>query len=274
MARLCSVTRYSLSLASEESKACECASVVGRVGERKGKGYSPLSIHHARSACACVYTSTHGGVAGGSERIPPSHSSRAQPEPRGGALWLWCCLFVLGIWGLELFLMLSALLPRLASATRHAASGWASPLVGAVAGEKALLLCAIMVCIDPYAGLRWRLSFTSPAYERARGRDSHDLHAISSLCANMISAATPLAWGRLWSAGHGSSVAQQVVRGLKTHSGTKKRFTKLPSGKFKRDKIGRVHLNTGTSGAEIRRGRRPQYANLTQEKNLQKLMPF
>ena len=74
--------------------------------------------------------------------------------------------------------------------------------------------------------------------------------------------------------GEGLSITQTIVRGLKTHSGTKKRFKKLPSGKFKRDKIGRVHLNTGTSGAEIRRGRRSHYANLTQEKCLAKLMPF
>ncbi|EMR11806.1 ribosomal protein L35 [Pneumocystis murina B123] len=40
-------------------------------------------------------------------------------------------------------------------------------------------------------------------------------------------------------------ISKIIVNNLKTHSGTKKRWKALPSGKFKRRKAGKTHLNSG-----------------------------
>ncbi|KAG4303726.1 hypothetical protein PCK1_000244 [Pneumocystis canis] len=40
-------------------------------------------------------------------------------------------------------------------------------------------------------------------------------------------------------------ISKIAINTLKTHSGTKKRWTALPSGKFKRRKAGKTHLNSG-----------------------------
>ncbi|KTW27939.1 ribosomal protein L35 [Pneumocystis jirovecii RU7] len=40
-------------------------------------------------------------------------------------------------------------------------------------------------------------------------------------------------------------ISKTIKNTLKTHSGTKKRWSALPSGKFKRKKAGKTHLNSG-----------------------------
>ncbi|TFY82468.1 hypothetical protein EWM64_g1543 [Hericium alpestre] len=70
-----------------------------------------------------------------------------------------------------------------------------------------------------------------------------------------------------------SSVAVQFPK-LKTHSGTKKRWRSLPSGKFKRAHAGHHHLNvTKRPGRKNALGQ-TAYSHGAQTPKLKKLMPY
>ncbi|KAG8862420.1 hypothetical protein FRB96_001490 [Tulasnella sp. 330] len=61
---------------------------------------------------------------------------------------------------------------------------------------------------------------------------------------------------------------------LKTHSGTKKRWTALPNGLFKRGKVGKVHLNTHKGSARVNSLAQTAYSIPSQTARLKRLMPY
>ncbi|KAG8925005.1 hypothetical protein FRC02_010048 [Tulasnella sp. 418] len=61
---------------------------------------------------------------------------------------------------------------------------------------------------------------------------------------------------------------------LKTHSGTRKRWTALPNGLFKRGKVGKVHLNTHKAASRVNRLCQTAYSLPAQTVTLKKLMPY
>ncbi|KIJ54956.1 hypothetical protein M422DRAFT_153522 [Sphaerobolus stellatus SS14] len=61
---------------------------------------------------------------------------------------------------------------------------------------------------------------------------------------------------------------------LKTHSGTRKRWTALPNGTFKRGKTGKGHLNTQKRPGRINRLAQTAYSHGSQTATLKKLMPY
>ncbi|KIY64467.1 hypothetical protein CYLTODRAFT_380841, partial [Cylindrobasidium torrendii FP15055 ss-10] len=72
-----------------------------------------------------------------------------------------------------------------------------------------------------------------------------------------------------------SAIAEAGYK-LKSHSGTKKRFKALASGKkFKRANAGHIHLNVDKSPARKNRLAQTGYATQTQVKKLRKkLLPY
>ncbi|KAG4305804.1 hypothetical protein PORY_000714 [Pneumocystis oryctolagi] len=69
-----------------------------------------------------------------------------------------------------------------------------------------------------------------------------------------------------------------IINTLKTHSGTKKRWSSLPSGKFKRKKAGKTHLNSGKNSTRLNRLGKTAYADKgkkgPQTRHLRHLLPF
>lgn len=61
---------------------------------------------------------------------------------------------------------------------------------------------------------------------------------------------------------------------LKTHSGAAKRFKKTGTGKFKRSKAYTSHILTKKSPKRKRNLRHSGIADKTNEKQLQKLLPY
>ncbi|KAK9727438.1 hypothetical protein K7432_001821 [Basidiobolus ranarum] len=61
---------------------------------------------------------------------------------------------------------------------------------------------------------------------------------------------------------------------LKTHKGTQKRWRRTGSGLFKRQKVGKRHLNTSMSPKRGRHLRQTAIANTTQRRVLEKLLPY
>lgn len=60
---------------------------------------------------------------------------------------------------------------------------------------------------------------------------------------------------------------------LKTHSGAKKRFKKTASGKIKRKKCGKRHLNLGKSNNRLRKLASAAYIFEGDERRINRLMP-
>ncbi|KAG8682565.1 hypothetical protein FRC08_014886 [Ceratobasidium sp. 394] len=60
---------------------------------------------------------------------------------------------------------------------------------------------------------------------------------------------------------------------LKTHTGTKKRWTAIADGMFKRGKCGRRHLNTHMPASRINKLSQTAISNKWQTKHLRKLLP-
>ncbi|RXK42669.1 ribosomal protein L35 [Tremella mesenterica] len=77
------------------------------------------------------------------------------------------------------------------------------------------------------------------------------------------------AWGT--SRGLSSSIPCQK---LKSHSGSKKRFSVTATGLFKRHRAGKQHLNTGKSAGKINRLGLTTYATPSQAKRLRRLLPY
>ncbi|KAI0346028.1 hypothetical protein BDW22DRAFT_1353691 [Trametopsis cervina] len=69
-----------------------------------------------------------------------------------------------------------------------------------------------------------------------------------------------------------SSVAQYPK--LKSHSGAKKRWRSLSSGKFKRAHAYHSHLNTNKGAAQKHRLGKTAYSSVTQTAILKKLLPY
>ncbi|CCJ31213.1 unnamed protein product [Pneumocystis jirovecii] len=73
-------------------------------------------------------------------------------------------------------------------------------------------------------------------------------------------------------------ISKTIKNTLKTHSGTKKRWSALPSGKFKRKKAGKTHLNSGKSSTRLNRLGKTTYADGgksgPQTRHLKRLLPF
>ncbi|ORX97977.1 MAS20-domain-containing protein [Basidiobolus meristosporus CBS 931.73] len=61
---------------------------------------------------------------------------------------------------------------------------------------------------------------------------------------------------------------------LKTHKGTQKRWRKTGNGLFKRQQVGKRHLNTSMSPKRGRHLRKTAHSNTTQRRVLEKLMPY
>jgi large subunit ribosomal protein L35 len=60
---------------------------------------------------------------------------------------------------------------------------------------------------------------------------------------------------------------------LKTHSGAKKRFKKTASGKIKRKKSGKRHLNLGKGNSRLRRLSESAYIDAGMERRINRLLP-
>lgn len=73
-------------------------------------------------------------------------------------------------------------------------------------------------------------------------------------------------------------ISRIIINGLKTHSGTKKRWTALPSGKFKRRKAGKTHLNSKKRSTQLNRLGKAAYVDgkklKSQIRHLKRLLPF
>ncbi|KAF8510857.1 hypothetical protein JB92DRAFT_2813491 [Gautieria morchelliformis] len=61
---------------------------------------------------------------------------------------------------------------------------------------------------------------------------------------------------------------------LKSHSGTKKRWSSLPNGLFKRGKAGHKHLNATKAPGRINRLGATAYSHGFQSSKLRKLLPY
>jgi len=61
---------------------------------------------------------------------------------------------------------------------------------------------------------------------------------------------------------------------VKTHSGTKKRFSVTGSGKVKFKKCGKSHLNNTKNGKRLRRLNETGYLPDAQAKNIKELLPY
>lgn len=60
---------------------------------------------------------------------------------------------------------------------------------------------------------------------------------------------------------------------VKTHSGAKKRLSKTATGKIKRGKSGKRHLNIGKGGSRLRRLSESALIDSTHEKRINRLLP-
>lgn len=60
---------------------------------------------------------------------------------------------------------------------------------------------------------------------------------------------------------------------LKTHSGAKKRFKKTATGKIKRKKAGKRHLNIGKGNTRLRKLSESAYVFQGDERRINRLMP-
>lgn len=61
---------------------------------------------------------------------------------------------------------------------------------------------------------------------------------------------------------------------LKTHSGAKKRFSKTATGRIKRKKSGKRHLNLGKGNSRLRRLAEEAYIDPGMERRLNRLLPY
>ncbi len=61
---------------------------------------------------------------------------------------------------------------------------------------------------------------------------------------------------------------------IKTHSGAKKRFSLTKKGKVKRGKAFRSHILTKMSTKRKRNLRKGGYADVTNEANIKKMIPY
>ncbi|RSH83978.1 hypothetical protein EHS25_005223 [Saitozyma podzolica] len=91
---------------------------------------------------------------------------------------------------------------------------------------------------------------------------SRPTHALLSFTTMPNALAGPSRVTRLPAASPFSSSAP--VEKLKSHSGTKKRFSPTASGLWKRGQAGKQHLNTGFSASRINRLGKIAYATKTQ----------
>lgn len=61
---------------------------------------------------------------------------------------------------------------------------------------------------------------------------------------------------------------------MKTHSASKKRFTKNAKGKIKRARAFRRHHAWAKNGKKVRQLRNSTYVHTSQEKNVARLLPY
>ncbi|KZT51513.1 hypothetical protein CALCODRAFT_521311 [Calocera cornea HHB12733] len=72
------------------------------------------------------------------------------------------------------------------------------------------------------------------------------------------------------------SMSAVVEKGykLKTHQGTKKRWTALPNGQFKHWRPGKSHGNSSYARARLHELGQVRYSNAGQRRHLKKLLPY